>query len=105
MNAKPGAYAAGWDDQSPNLAHTWPVAALSDPGEPDHEIHGLTCWCEPLLFRLCTQCDGQGNADDGSYCWVCDEGLIEVGRDEILPGDRILVVHHYIPEGVEIERL
>jgi hypothetical protein len=50
------------------------------------------CWCGPDLYRLCTACDG---ADIS--CWCCDgEGIVPV--EAIVPGDKIIVVHHFIPD-------
>jgi hypothetical protein len=42
--------------------------------------------------RLCTACDG-----DDPDCWRCGgEGIVPVAA--IVPGDRVIVVHRYIPD-------
>ena len=36
------------------------------------------CWCDPVLLKICVECDGSGK------CWNCDgSGCFEVGdRDD-----------------------
>jgi hypothetical protein len=71
--------------------HVYPIE------EREHVTSGAAgasggCWCGPDLYRLCTACDG-----DDPDCWACEGyGIVEI--DAIVPGDRILVVHHFIPD-------
>jgi hypothetical protein len=60
--------------------------------EREHVIVGTRCWCRPHLYRYCIQCDF-----DDPACWACGgDGIIRIRR--MAPGDRVLVVHHFIPD-------
>jgi hypothetical protein len=76
------------DPQAPNsnVHHVYPIEAR------EHVLEGTGCWCGPDLYRLCTACDG-----DDPGCWAC-EGEEIVRIEAIVPGDRAIVVHHYIPD-------
>jgi hypothetical protein len=79
--------------QSPDsyIHHVYPIEAR------EHVTSGAVgasggCWCGPDLYRLCTAC-----YDDDPGCWRCGgEGIVPVGV--IVPGDRVIVVHHFIPD-------
>jgi hypothetical protein len=76
--------------QSPDsyIHHVYPIEAR------EHVTRGTGCWCGPDLYRLCTVCDG-----DAPGCWACGgDGIVEI--DKIVPGDRVIVVHRYIPDDV-----
>ncbi len=38
------------------------------PVAGDHSSHSLDCWCEPIAYVLCDECEY--HTDD---CWKCDE--------------------------------
>jgi hypothetical protein len=68
------------------IHHVYPIELR------EHVTRGTGCWCGPDLYRLCTACY---NYDPG--CWACEGyGIVEI--DKIVPGDRVLVVHHFIPD-------
>jgi len=71
--------------------------AYPSEGRPHVLVDGR-CWCEPDLYRYCTQCDYD------PACWACDgDGIIRI--DEPTMGDPLLYVHHGISEDAEfIER-
>jgi hypothetical protein len=75
----------------PDVHHVYPVEAR------EHITSGTTgaggiCWCRPDLYRVCTACDG-----DDWGCWCCDgDGVVPI--EAMLPGDRVIVVHHFIPD-------
>jgi hypothetical protein len=81
------------DPQSPDsyIRHVYPIE------DREHVTSGAGgasggCWCGPDLYRLCTACDG-----DDPDCWRCGgEGIVPVAV--IVPGDRVIVVHHFIPD-------
>ena len=31
----------------------------------EHDHNNLDCWCSPIAYRLCPECDGEG-------CWFCE---------------------------------
>jgi hypothetical protein len=70
----------------PYVHHVYPIEVR------EHVTSGDVCWCGPDLYRLCTACDG-----DDPDCWRCGgEGIVPVAA--IVPGDRVIVVHRYIPD-------
>jgi hypothetical protein len=79
--------------QSPDsyINHVYPIESR------EHVTSGAGgasggCWCDPDLYRLCTACDG-----DDPGCWVCGgEGIVRI--EAIVPGDRVIVVHRFIPD-------
>jgi hypothetical protein len=74
--------------QSPDsyIHHVYPIEAR------EHVTRGTNCWCGPDLYRLCTAC-----YSDDLDCWRCGgEGIVPVAA--IVPGDRVIVVHHFIPD-------
>jgi hypothetical protein len=76
--------------QSPDsyIHHVYPIEAR------EHVTRGTGCWCGPDLYRLCTACYG-----DDPGCWACGgEGIVRI--EAIVPGDRVIVVHRYIPDDV-----
>ena len=82
------------DPGCPLLHHVYPVGA----GVREHVTTGIGCWCEPHVYRVCTQCDRD------PACWACEgDGIIRIDVDEMMVGDRVLVVHHYISDDVVIE--
>lgn len=42
------------------------------------------CWCQPLVTKLCPECDGSG-------CSICDSGLIE---SDTIDSDLIIIHKH-----------
>jgi hypothetical protein len=70
----------------PTVHHVYPIEAR------EHATRGTCCWCGPDIYRLCTACDG-----DDPDCWACEgDGIILI--EAIVPGDWVIVVHHFIPD-------
>src|SRR6185437_7212067 len=68
----------------PLIHHVYPTAGH------EHVTNGKACWCGPDTYRLCTQCDGD------SACWACEGDGVILIEGVPLPGDPLLIVHHYI---------
>lgn len=53
-----------------------------------HLEHTAECWCKPLFFKPCDECNG---SDAG--CWKCDHGGIPVDEYE-RDNESVLIVRH-----------
>jgi hypothetical protein len=62
--------------------------------DPEHAIEGVTCWCDPHVYQICEQCDG-----DGVSCWQCDGlGRGRCPDPEHYDGPHgLIIVHSPIP--------
>ncbi len=81
-------YAA--EQTTPMIAH---VYTLND----GHVTSGIECWCEPILYRNCSQCE-----DRDPDCWLC-EGTGVVAVDDPIPNESLMVVHNFIPDDAVFE--
>lgn len=59
--------------------HVTPIRDLVD-----HEL-SRTCWCQPTLKLVCSECDGEG-------CWKCDDGTLPA--ENVDESVAVLVVHN-----------
>lgn len=61
-----------------------------------HFTDEVWCWCEPDVFRVCPECDGEGLG-----CWECEStgllALVTEGRvlvdPALFPSESLIVVH------------
>jgi len=54
----------------------------------EHDTESFDCWCGPRLCLPCTDCDGSG-------CWKCATGLIDLTREQAdETDDTVLVIHN-----------
>ncbi len=52
-----------------------------------HDVESYDCWCRPRFYLPCDECDGTG-------CWKCSAGLIELTRAEADAAEQSLIVVH-----------
>jgi hypothetical protein len=78
--------------------HTYPTT-------DEHITDGLDCWCSPVYYLPCDECDvaeyrGIARGDLpamplASGCWKCTNGLILLSRAEAEATDQgIIIVHN-----------
>jgi hypothetical protein len=73
------------------IQHVYPIEAREHVTSGTGGASG-GCWCGPDLYRLCTAC-----YSDDPGCWACGgEGIVRI--EAIVPGDRVIVVHRYVPD-------
>lgn len=61
-----------------------------------HDPNSVACWCGPIVYRLCSECDGDG-------CWCCQgkapwPGLIPAPPCEAENEQTPCVIVHQVPE-------
>ncbi len=68
-------------------------SVYSQRGPKVHDENGYSCWCNPRLMRLCSECEG-------IKCETCGfSGLTEVTPEAAaLEEVDLVVIHHSDPE-------